>query len=149
MNRLGSALVLALCFCSAGSRADDTVDLKGTWKFKSVNAGGTPVPDEVTKTLELKIAKDELELAGPAIKETIKSRYTVEEKGKTFDFEPTSGPEKGQLSKGIYELKVEKTDSGNKLTLRLYFSKPGAERPKKVEERVAEGHFLWVLEKSK
>ena len=149
MIRFYFAFVLALTLGAVSTRADDAADFKATWKFKSVNAGGAPVPDEVTKTLELKITKEELELSGSAIKETIKSKYTIDEKAKSFDFEPTSGPEKGKVSKGVYELKVVKTDAGDKIMLRLYFSKPGEERPKKIEDEVAKDHFLWVLDRNK
>src|SRR5207249_403079 len=115
MIRFGFALVLGLGLCATSSRADDAADFKGTWKFTSVNASGVPIPADVTKTLELKVTKDELELSGSGIKETIKSKYTIDEKAKSFDFEPTSGPEKGKVSKGIYELKVVKTDAGDKV----------------------------------
>ena len=54
------------------------------------------------------------------------------------------------MSKGLYEIgrKADKADKADKITLKIYFSQPGGERPKKIEETVAEGHFLWVLEKS-
>jgi uncharacterized protein (TIGR03067 family) len=149
MTRFGFAFVLVLGLGATSARADDAADFKGSWKFTSVIAGGAEAPEEITKTLELKVAKDELELTGSAIKETIKSKYTLDAKAKTLDFEPTSGPEKGKVSKGIYDLKVVKTDKGDKVTLRLYFGKPGEDRPKKFDDPVAEGHFLWVLEKVK
>jgi uncharacterized protein (TIGR03067 family) len=146
MTRACPTLALALILGVASARADDADTLKGTWKFTTVNASGAPVSADVVKTLELKLSKDELELSGAALKETIKSKVTLDEKSKSFDFEPVSGPEKGKVSKGLYELKADKAD---KFTLRIYFSQPGGERPKKIEETVADGHFLWVLEKSK
>jgi uncharacterized protein (TIGR03067 family) len=149
MKRACFGAALGVVLCLGAARADDAGTFVGTWKFASINAGGKPIPDEVTKSLELKLSKDELVLSGDAIKETIKSKVVLDEKAKTFDFEPVSGPEKGTVSKGVYELKTEKTDKGEKTTLRIYFGKPGQERPKKVEAEVAEGHFLWVLEKSK
>jgi uncharacterized protein (TIGR03067 family) len=149
MYRVAFTGVLALILAQGALRGDDGATFKGTWKFTAVNAGGVPVPDEVVKSLELKLTKDELELSGTVLKETIKSKVTLDEKARTFDFEPTSGPEKGKMSKGLYELEAVKADGGNKTTLRIYFSQPGRDRPKKIEEMVAEGHFLWVLEKNK
>jgi uncharacterized protein (TIGR03067 family) len=146
MTRNCPLLALGLILVVANARADDADTLKGTWKFITVNVSGAPVAAEIVKTLELKLSKDELELSGSALKETIKSKVTLDEKSKSFDFEPVSGPEKGKVSKGLYELKAEKAD---KITLKIYFSQPGGERPKKIEETVAEGHFLWFLEKSK
>jgi uncharacterized protein (TIGR03067 family) len=143
----GFALGLSLLLGSVQAADDDVI--KGTWKFTSINAGGVPVPEQVTKTLELKLSKDELVLSGSALNETIKSRVSLDEKVRNFDFEPTTGPEKGKVSKGVYELSVAKGDGGEKVTMRIYFAKPGGERPKKLEEEVADGHFLWVLEKSK
>lgn len=149
MNRACPILALALILGVASARADDADTLKGTWKFTTINASGVPVAAEIVKTLELKLTKDELELSGSVLKETIKSKVTLEEKSKSFDFEPVSGPEKGKVSKGLYELMTVKADKADKITLRIYFSQPGGERPKKIEDAVAEGHFLWVLEKSK
>ena len=149
MTRACPTLALALILGAASARADDADTLKGTWKFTTVNASGTPVPAEIVKTLELKLSKDELELSGSTLKETIKSKVTLDEKSKSFDFEPVSGPEKGKVSKGLYELTTVEADKADRITLRIYFSQPGGERPKKIEETVAEGHFLWVLEKSK
>jgi uncharacterized protein (TIGR03067 family) len=149
MHRATFALPLGLFLALGSARADDADTLKGTWKFTSINAGGKTVPDEITKTLELKLTKDELVLSGSGIKETIKSKLSFDEKAKALEFEPTSGPEKGKVSKGVYELKAAKADAGDKVTLRIYFSQPGGERPKKFEDPVAEGHFLWVLEKNK
>ena len=149
MKRACFGVAVGIVICLGAARADDAETFKGTWKFTSINAGGKPVPDAVTKTLELKLSKDELVLSGSGIKEAIKSKVVLDEKAKTFDFEPTSGPEKGTVSKGLYDLKTEKTDAGEKTTLRIYFGKPGQDRPKKIEDKVAEGHFLWVLEKTK
>jgi uncharacterized protein (TIGR03067 family) len=149
MTRYGFAIALGGVLLVASALAADDEDMKGTWRFTSINAGGAPVPDTVTKTLELKLSKGELELSGKALTETIKSKVVLDVKAKTFDFEPTTGPEKGKVSKGIYELKMARTDGAEKTTLRIYFAKPGGERPMKIEEPVAEGHFLWVLEKSK
>jgi uncharacterized protein (TIGR03067 family) len=149
MNRIVPTALLAMLMALGSVRADDAETLKGTWKFTSVNAAGTPVPAEIVRTLELKIAKDELELSGSALKETIKSKVMLDEKARTFDFEPISGPEKGKVSKGLYELATVKVDGNEKPALKIYFSQPGGERPKKFEDPVAEGHFLWVLEKSK
>jgi uncharacterized protein (TIGR03067 family) len=152
MKRVCSTLIFVLILGLASARADDADTLKGTWKFTTINAGGVPVAAEIVKTLELKLSKDDLELSGSALKETIKSKVTLDEKSKSFDFEPVSGPEKGKVSKGLYEfmtVKADKADKADKITLRIYFSQPGGERPKKIEETVAEGHFLWVLEKSK
>jgi uncharacterized protein (TIGR03067 family) len=143
----GIALGLSLLLGSAQAADDDII--KGTWKFTLINAGGAPVPEEVMKTLELKLSKDELVLSGSALDETIKSKVTLDEKAKQFDFEPTTGPEKGQVSKGVYELKMAKGNGGEKVTMRIYFAKPGGVRPKKLEEEVTDGHFLWVLEKSR
>jgi uncharacterized protein (TIGR03067 family) len=149
MTRIIPTGVLALFLALGAARGDDAETLKGTWKFTTVNAGGAPVPAEIVRTLELRLSKDELELSGSALKEAIKSKVMLDEKGKTFDFEPTSGPEKGKVSKGLYELTAVKANGGDKLALKIYFSQPGGERPKKLEDQVAEGHFLWVLEKSK
>ena len=91
MNRVVFTGVLALILAQGASRADDAATFKGNWKFTAVNAGGVPVPDEIVKSLELKLAKDELELSGTFLKETIKSKVTLDEKARTFDFEPTSG----------------------------------------------------------
>jgi uncharacterized protein (TIGR03067 family) len=149
MSRTFFAGALLLMLILGAARGDDAADIKGTWKFTAVNAGGAPVAPEIVKTLELKLSKDELELSGSKLKETIKSKVMLDEKAKTFDFEPTSGPEKGKVSKGLYELRTVKSEGGEKFTLKVYFSQPGGERPKKIEDVVADGHFLWVLEKSK
>ena len=149
MTRICPTLALALILGAASARADDADALKGTWKFTTINAGGAPVPAEIVKSLELKLSKDDLELSGSALKETIKSKVTLDEKSKSFDFEPVSGPEKGKVSKGLYQLMTVKADKEDRITLRIYFSQPGGERPKKIEDVVADGHFLWVLEKSK
>ena len=141
--------VLSLLLILGSARADDADTIKGTWKFTTVNASGTPVPAEIVKTLELKLSKDDLELSGSSLKETIKSKVKIEDKTKSFDFEPITGPEKGKVSRGLYELTPAKAGEGEKLTLRIYFNQPGGERPKKIEDVVADGHFLWVLEKSK
>jgi uncharacterized protein (TIGR03067 family) len=149
MIRSSFSIALAVSLALGSARADDADTLKGTWKFTRISAGGNPVPEAVIKTLELKLSKDELVLSGSAINETIKSKVVLDEKGKTFDFEPTTGPEKGKVSKGLYELKVVKIDGGDRISLRIYFATPGGERPKKIEDPVAGGHFLWELEKNK
>jgi uncharacterized protein (TIGR03067 family) len=149
MTRATFGFTLGLSLLLGSARAADDDVIKGTWKFTTINAGGVPVPEQVTKALELELSKGELVLSGPVLNETIKSKVTLDEKARSFDFEPTTGPEKGRVSKGLYELKVAKGNGGEKVTMRIYFASPGGERPKNFEEEVAEGHFLWVLEKSK
>ena len=58
------------------------------------------MPDEIVKSLELKLTKDELELSGTFLKETIKSKVTLDEKARTFDFETDFGAREGQDVEG-------------------------------------------------
>lgn len=149
MTRFCFTFALVVSLGTASALADDAGTLAGTWKFLSVHAGGAKVPDEITRTLELKVTKDGLEMSGQALKESIKSKFSLDEKAKSIDLEPLSGPEKGKVSKGLYELKMTKEGGTEKVKLVLYFAKPGEDRPKKLEMKAAEGHFLWELEKTK
>ena len=149
MNRYWCTFTVGLVLCATAARAQEPQQLEGKWTFASLNVGGSVLDDARRSTLEVYFLKDEFELKGKVLEEIIKAKFTIDEKAKTFDFEPTVGPEKGKVSKGLYEFKVAKSDGGEKVTLRIYFAQPGSERPKKIEDKVVEGNFLWVLEKSK
>jgi uncharacterized protein (TIGR03067 family) len=111
--------------------------LEGTWKALSGEAGGMPLPLEVTRNFKLSFqGKTFITYIGDQKRE---GTYTVDpgKNPRTIDITLTSGPDKGKTQLAVYSV------LGN--TLRICGAEPGRERPAGFETRDRPGVILLML----
>jgi uncharacterized protein (TIGR03067 family) len=111
--------------------------LEGTWKVISGEAGGMPLPLEVTRNFKLSFQGSTfITQVGDQKRE---GSYTVDpgKSPRTIDITLSSGPDKGKTQLAIYSV------LGN--TLRICGAEPGRERPTGFETRDKAGVILLML----
>ncbi len=114
---------------------------QGTWKFVSIVAEGKEVPEDGFKDARLIIKGDKFTSTDG--KETHKGTFKVDvsKQPKTIDVVFTEGPEKGNTSKGIYELEGD--------TYKVCIGLTGKTRPTEFASKPDSGHVLEVLKREK
>ncbi len=115
--------------------------LEGTWKVVSREVDGNKVADADLKKLTLNIAaggKAALLSDGTAI---AKADVTVfpAKKPKEIDLLIAEGENKGQIARGIYELKDD--------TLRICYAQPGRDRPTEFASKPGSGNTLTLYKR--
>jgi uncharacterized protein (TIGR03067 family) len=112
--------------------------LNGTWEMVRVVVDGKEQQEEVTVTL--KDAKYTAQVGDEVVDEgTFKLDPTTTPK--SLDITPTSGPEKGKTSLGLYEVKGD--------NLRICFAPEGKSRPKAFESKEGSGDILVTYKRVK
>jgi uncharacterized protein (TIGR03067 family) len=123
---------------AAAIRADYDA-LTGTWQLVRSVVDGKPVPEDEVKKTVLITDHDEFRFPADAGVGTAPlGKFTIDpfNKPKQVDSTSFSGPEKGQVSLGIYEV----IDANNK---RACWAKPGRPRPTSFESASGSG---WTVQ---
>jgi uncharacterized protein (TIGR03067 family) len=131
-----------LCFAFAITLAAGAADapkdaefIQGTWTPAKAELAGNPMPDEVLKSIMLKLDHGNFDVlvAGQPDKGT----YTLEpaSKPKVITIKGTDGPNKGKTIPAIYELKGD--------SLRICYDLSGAKHP--PEFKTASGTRLFLV----
>ena len=119
----------------AASPPDDAKALQGYWESTKAELAGQAMPDEVLKTISLKLdnGKYEVSVAGAPDK----GDYTLDptSKPKSMTITGTEGPNNGKTFPAIYELKGD--------TLRICYDLSGAKRP--AEFKTSAGTKLYLV----
>ncbi len=100
----------------------DNKPLRGDWVPVKAELGGQPMPNEVLKTITMKLGDGTYDVlvAGAPDKGTYEIDPAAKPKGMVI--KGTEGPNKGRVIPAIYELEGK--------TLRICYDLSGAERPK-------------------
>ena len=129
-------LVLAASLTALGAEeSDDQKALQGDWIPVKAELGGQPLPDEVLKTISLKLENGKYEVLVGA--QPDKGTYTMDSttKPKSITVTGTEGPNKGKTYPAIYELKAD--------TLTICYDLSGAQRP--TEFKSSAGTKLYLV----
>jgi uncharacterized protein (TIGR03067 family) len=115
--------------------------MAGTWKFASLELDGEKAPEAFFKDAAVVIQGDRFTLTGAEA--TYRGTFTLDptHKPKTIDFTFTEGPEKGNVSLGIYEFDGD--------GLRVCLGLTGKPRPTAFVSKKDSGHVLEVLKRAK
>jgi uncharacterized protein (TIGR03067 family) len=124
--------------------ADDAAErkaLEGVWVPVKAELGGEALPDEVLKTITLKIEGDRYEVAVEGEPKTDKGTCTLDTaaKPKAMKIESLEGPNAGKTFLAIYELKDD--------ILRVCYDLSGTERPKEFSTRAGTLLYLATYER--
>jgi uncharacterized protein (TIGR03067 family) len=129
-----AAGAVAFAACAADNSADIKA-LQGSWQPVQAELGGKPMPDEVLKTIVLKIDGNDwlVTVAGSPDQGT----WTLDSsaKPKSMTITGVKGPNAGKTFPCIYELKAD--------TLRVCYDLSGAKRP--TEFKTAAGTQLYLV----
>jgi uncharacterized protein (TIGR03067 family) len=138
---LAAALALAADETKKDSPAKEYGGFEGTWRVVSLEIEGMKLPEKAIKDARLIIKGKEFTMKEQIA--TYRGHFTIDprKKPKTIDLKFTAGPEKGNTSYGIYELKGDE--------LKLCLTITGKKRPKKFEARPKSGHGFEVLKRVK
>lgn len=121
---------------------DDLKKLQGTWQCVSMEREGEEVPPEAVKGTLVQYEDDRVTLyrEGEIFRRGIVTLDPMKspKKVNTWDL---SGPYEDQTVPGIYDVDGE--------TLRLCFSRPGAERPTEFSSKKAPGFLSCVYKRKK
>ncbi|HXG10950.1 MAG TPA: TIGR03067 domain-containing protein [Gemmataceae bacterium] len=137
-------LIVGLVLAAAQPKEEvkrDLEKLQGTWIVASLIADGKEVPAEDLKDLRV-VIKDNTYTLYVKDKVFEEGTFTIDptKKPKTIDSTPTSGPNKGKKSLGIYEiegdtLKMASGPAGKDQRPKEFASKPGTEDELAVYKR--------------
>lgn len=122
--------------------APDAGDLTGTWQAVSIETNGQKIPlDNLNLSLRFTDGKMVMSppMNGPAIEASF--RLIPGTRGE-IDVTPTSGPQKGQTSHALYQVR------GDTLLL-CTPEQPGAPRPQALAAEPKSQHVLMVLKRVK
>jgi uncharacterized protein (TIGR03067 family) len=147
MMRTFAVLVLAAGLSSAADDVKkDALDkeyakFQGTWRIESLEIEGMKLPKEIITEARLIIKGKEFTMKEKVA--TYRGTFTIDpsKNPKSIDMKFTEGPEKGNTSYGIYEIK----DDDFKLCLTL----TGKNRPTEFAAKAKSGHGLEVLKREK
>jgi uncharacterized protein (TIGR03067 family) len=121
--------------------AKDRKAMAGTWKFVSLELDGEKAPEAFFKDAAVVIKGDQFTVT--AAEATYRGTFKLDptQKPKTIDFTFTEGPEKGNVSLGIYELDGD--------SWRICLGLTGKPRPTAFVTKKDTGHALEVLKRAK
>jgi uncharacterized protein (TIGR03067 family) len=128
---------------SGGGDKKSGRELDGTWQMVSITGKGTEIPQDEIRymTVEIKDGKAIVRRNGQAISASV-IKIDPAKTPKTIDSTTNSqGQGKGQLSKGIYELKGD--------TLRLCTAVSGRERPTAFSSTAENLQSILILRRQK
>lgn len=110
-----------------GDAKSDLKKLEGTWKLVRAESEGQVLPEEDFKDSKLVIKghKYDLKLGVNAITGTFKLDTTT--KPKSIDAIDAERPDKGEIIRGIYEIKDDE--------FKVCFGEPDAARPKQFSDK--------------
>lgn len=119
------ALMTAAAVSLLAGESQDKKSLQGEWVPVKAEVGAQALPDEVLKTMSLKLGDGtyDVSVGGAPDKGTYEIDATATPKGMVI--KGTDGPNKGKTIPAIYELKGE--------TLRICYDLSGAQRPKEFK----------------
>ncbi len=114
------AILFALIFGTAQA-AEPGAELAGNYSAVAVTRDGKAAPDELVKSITVKIMADELTFTVKDKNFPSKIKLNEKVKPATIDIEPSEGPEKGRTFLGIYklekgELTIAYTERGDRPT---------------------------------
>lgn len=114
------AFAVASILCAADSN-DDFKGIQGKWKPVTAVLAGRPMPDEVVKSISLKLEDGKYEVF--VGEHPDRGTYTLDAQTqpKSITVVGTEGPNHGRTFPAIYELRGE--------TLRICYDLSGAKRP--------------------
>ncbi len=115
--------------------------LAGTWSFTSLELEGTALPEAAYLGSKIIVEGDSFKTITGGITYSGTVKVDVSKSPKTIDMLFTGGPEKGNVSLGIYELEGDDW----KICLGL----TGKERPKAFVTTPGSGHALETLKREK
>jgi uncharacterized protein (TIGR03067 family) len=120
---------------SAAARGDDAQALQGMWIPSKAELGGKAMPDDVVKTISLKLdnGKYEVYVGDSPDRGTYTLDSTTDPKGMSIT--GTDGPNNGKTFPAIYELHGDK--------LRICYDLSGKARP--TEFKTSEGTKLYLV----
>ncbi len=118
---------------------EESKKLQGTWDFASLEMGGQEIPEATLKTSSITIKGDKFTTVTGGT--TYKGTYSLDitKNPRTIDLIFTDGPEKGNTSLGIYELR------GDRWKLCLDVSSKS--RPREFVSKVGGGYALETLQR--
>jgi uncharacterized protein (TIGR03067 family) len=126
MKHLISLLILVAAAVNLlAGESQDNKSLQGEWVPAKAEVGGQALPDDVLKTMTLKLANGTYDVlvGGAPDKGTYELDAAATPKGMVI--KGTDGPNKGKTIPAIYELQGE--------TLRICYDLSGAQRPKEFK----------------
>jgi uncharacterized protein (TIGR03067 family) len=128
-------LAAAVTLATFAADVPDSKAIEGSWTPIKGELGGKPMPDEVLKTISLKLADGRYEViaGGHPDNGTYTLDATAKPKGMTVT--GTEGPNKGRTFPCIYELNGD--------SLRICYDLSGAKRP--TEFKSAAGTRLYLV----
>jgi uncharacterized protein (TIGR03067 family) len=126
--------VVALSFAAFAADVPDAKAIQGDWKPVKAELAGQPMPDEVLKTISLKIGDGtyEVHVGSMPDKGTVAVDSSTTPKSMTIT--GTEGPNKGKTFPCIYELKGD--------TLRICYDLSGTKRPTEFKSLAATQLYL-------
>lgn len=139
------ALVVCVLVAQTAVRADepngDAKKVEGTWLPTKMELAGTPLPDEVMKSIKMVLEKDKYLVTVGAQKDEGTTKVDAKAKPKAMDITGTEGPNKGKTFLAIYELNGDE--------LKICYDLSGKERPKKFETKPNTQLFLAIYQREK
>jgi len=133
---LSICFMMVVSFVSGAADVFDAKAIQGDWKPVKAELAGQPMPDEVLKTISLKIGEGtyEVHVGNSPDKGTVTVDSSTSPKSMTIT--GTEGPNKGKTFPCIYELKGD--------TLRICYDLSGAKRPS--EFKTTAGTRLYLVD---
>jgi len=131
-------------FAAAWLAAADDADLQklqGTWQRVSIVLDGKEASEDEAKKQQLTIKEADytLRIGEQSREGTLQLDST--KKPKEINIKSASGPNKGKILKGIYEIDGD--------TLKYCVAPPGKDRPTDFTSKPGSGHMLYINKKVK
>jgi uncharacterized protein (TIGR03067 family) len=133
---------VAITFTAHADDAKDAENIIGKWSVVRGERNGDALPEDQVKELKLTFGKEMLTLSSPEGEKEATVKLDPTKKPKTIDVIPKDGPRKGQLLRGIYELK------GDELRLCMSDSEQ-SERPTEFKSPNGSSFVLLSLKRDK
>ena len=130
--------------------ADDAKDakselerLQGSWQLVSGVRDGKKFTDEEVKNSKLIVKGNRFSVSKTGVGTSEEGTFTIDPSKKPMQTDSTSGsgPDKGKIWKGIYELDGD--------IHKVCFAPPGKARPKTFTSKAGSGHILQVWKREK
>lgn len=124
---------------AAKRAATDSERLQGTWSVTALEVDGQKLAGGMLSGARVVVTGDRFESLGMG--ETYEGALTLDESArpKAFDLKFTSGPEKGNINRGIYELDGD--------DWKLCLATRGGPRPQEFATKPGTGHALEILKR--
>lgn len=140
--RWTAALVVSAALVGADASGDkakkDQEAFQGTWVVVTAERDGKQAPASDLKHMKLVIDGDHFTFHGPNGEEAGTFKLDPTTSPKAIDVMPTSGPDKGKIVLGIYELDGTERH-------RACFASPGKDRPKAFSAGAGSGNELYEM----